>query len=144
MLLAGSVLAHPNIVHKNTHANIQSFVPPRSVAVTVMNRTAKLWTLDNNVSGVSSGHWVNPPQTFLYPYNSIFFSTASSTRFSGTSGVAHYTSGTANFSIDWYNPYAGSNAFDVGADSGLIITHSNISGNHSNVTVWICPPSGIC
>jgi hypothetical protein len=149
-LLYGSVLAHPNIAHKSTQAR---FTPPRSVAVTVLNRTTLTWRLSD--FGLSAGQWVSSesPPAVLSPFGSIIFASESSHRFSGTSGAVHYTTlitgvgipkpRTADLNISWYNPYIGYNGFSATA-AGFIVTNSSISGNHANITVWICPLSRSC
>jgi hypothetical protein len=111
----------------------------RSTGITLHNFTSL--ELRRKDFGLSHGIWQNgeqavPPEK-IGPGQKAWFGSESDGFATGTEGYVLYTSDRGDFHVGWDNPYMGGNGFGVDVPRGFKESNSDISGNNSNVNVFV-------
>jgi len=108
----------------------------RSVQVHFNNTTNDVMTLKN--SYLSHGVWSQddlPPQQITAGAQNIQWGSESNGLMTGTEGYATYTLGTGgDVTLNWSNPYVGSNSYSSSAPAGKSCTYAGGSEDNANVT----------
>lgn len=112
----------------------------RSVTITVINRTSQPLGCGDAV--LDGGEWASYPADSIAPGTQATWRTQSNGFMTGTEGRATFGSGSgpAGFTVNWNNPYIGSNSYSCSAPTGFSCDRSGGSGNDSAITVTFSGP----
>ena len=112
----------------------------RSTTVKFQNNTDLPMTLIN--AKLSHGAWsqnLYPPEN-IAPNGTGTWESQSDGFMTGTEGTATYMLGNVgDVTVDWENPFAGSNKYSSSAPNGYELSHSGGGGDNANVTFTLRP-----
>ena len=111
----------------------------RSVTIFVVNKTSKQLSCGDAV--LDGGEWASYPSDSIAPGATARWRTQSDGLATGTEGRATFRfDGTGVFTVNWDNPYWGSNSYSCAAPAGYTCTRTGGDGNDSTITVTFSGP----